>query len=292
MLAMVAAAAAGGAAAQQPVPAPAQSAIMIEEDDSAQPAQAPEPRRAAAQHSTPQLEVDPNLDVEDQLAPSQIRQPMPAAVAQPSGGDDRVHRRRAASRRPSGTAHAHAPAAVGRIRDVVACNGVFARDSSQPKLAAAFRSRNVASMQVDGASGNKVMATVLFAKDPKRRLEVWWSKPDSRSGIHLIVIGGRSNWTAPGGLRLGLPLTDLERLNGKPFKTLGFDTNQAATLTDWNGGTLAAVSGGCKIGLSLRPGLTASAVAIRGLPADRQFSSTEPAMRALNPTVSEILIAY
>ena len=136
------------------------------------------------------------------------------------------------------------------------------------------------------------MASVLFAKDPKQRLEVWWSKPASRSDTHLIVINSQSDWIAPGELRLGLTLADLERLNGKSFKLSGFDKNNVTTLSDWNGGLLGAVPGGCKVGLSLRASLTASASALSALPADREFSSADAALRALNPTVSEILIAY
>ena len=156
----------------------------------------------------------------------------------------------------------------------------------------AYQSRNVAFTQVDAASGAKVMASVLFAKDPKRRLEVWWSKPATRTDTHLIVINGQSDWIAPGELHLGLTLAELERLNGKPFKLLGFNKEHVATLSDWNGGQLAAIPGGCKIGLSSARRPKASASALAGAPADRAFSSGDSALRAVNPTVSEILVAY
>src|SRR5271170_4279807 len=117
------------------------------------------------------------------------------------------------------------------------------------------------------------MASVVFSKDPKRRLEVWWSRPTNRSDTHLIVINGTSEWTAPGELRLGLTLAELEQLNGKPFKLSGFDKNNVATLSNWSGGTLASPAGGCKIGISLRAASTAAASAISSLPADREFSS-------------------
>jgi hypothetical protein len=136
------------------------------------------------------------------------------------------------------------------------------------------------------------MASVLFAKDPKRRLEVWWSKPATRTDTHLIVINGESDWIAPGELRLGLSLADLERLNGKPFKLLGFNKDGVATLVDWNGGQLAALPGGCKIGISLRADPKAPASALAGAPADRGLTSADSALRAANPTVSEILVAY
>lgn len=265
-----------------------QPSIINEEDDVSPPAAPTEPakpRHARAQSQGPALETDPNLVAEDQLAPSQIRQPMPAAVAEPTGGGH-LRATRGAALEPGAEAHAAAAAKS----DNVACRGVFARDSSHAKLAMVFRPRNVAFAQVDNASGAKIMATVLFAKEPKRRLEVWWTNPASRSETHLIVINGQSDWSADQ-LRLGLTLAQLEQINGKPFKLSGFDKNNVATLTNWNGGNLSVVPGGCRIGISLRP-RTISASALSALPPSREFDSTDAALRAVDPAVSEILVAY
>ena len=267
-------------------------ALAAADASSAQQLQPPAmPTQPRGKIAGPALQPDPNLDADDQLAPSQIRQPIPAAVATPTGGEKRT---RATARTTAGTVEPDASARPRRAakRYVIACSGVFARDSSHAKLVMAFRSRNVAFTQVDTASGGKVMASVLFAKDPKRRLEVWWSQPASRTETHLIVINGQSEWIAPGELRLGLTLADLERLNGKPFKLSGFDKNHVAALSDWNGGRLAALAGGCKVGLSLRAVPTTPAAALNAAPADRAFGSADEAMRTVDPTVSEILLAY
>ena len=42
----------------------------------------------------------------------------------------------------------------------------------------------------------------------------------------------------------------------------------------------------------LRADAKASADAIRALPSDKEYSSSDPAIRATKPTVSEILIGY
>jgi hypothetical protein len=80
------------------------------------------------------------------------------------------------------------------------------------KLTAAIDSKNVTFTDVEADGGSKVPASVLFPNDPKRRLEVWWSDPDASSDIHLIVIGGQSTWTAPGGVQLGQTLEQVEKL--------------------------------------------------------------------------------
>jgi hypothetical protein len=72
--------------------------------------------------------------------------------------------------------------------------------------------KNVDFGEVDAGPG-KSMASIIYPNDPKRRLEVWWSDVDRRKDLYLIAINGSSTWTAPGGLRLGLSLVDLEKLN-------------------------------------------------------------------------------
>jgi hypothetical protein len=89
---------------------------------------------------------------------------------------------------------------------VVACSGTFAKDSSKDELATAFDSKNVIFADREANDGSKAPASILFPNDPKRRLEVWWSNPANHSDIHLIVIGGQSNWTAPGDMRRGQTL--------------------------------------------------------------------------------------
>jgi len=288
--------AAGTATAQQRQQLQSSQPSFTDQDEDSLPATLPQsgkPSRARGQAAPPAFEHDPDLDANDQLAPSQVRQPMPAAVATPTGGEMRVraaaHSANAAAE-PDVTAKPSQPSHAAK-QYVIACSGVFGRDSSHSKLAMAFQSHNVAFTQVDAPSG-KAMASVLFAKDPKRRLEVWWSNPASRTNTHLIVINGKSDWIAPGELHLGLTLAELEKLNGKPFKLSGFDNAGVATLTEWNGGRLAALVGGCKVGLSLHAAPTTPASALAGLPANREFSSADSTMRAANATVSEILVAY
>ena len=155
-----------------------------------------------------------------------------------------------------------------------------------------FDSKNVTFTDVAGDNGAKVPASVLFANDPKRRLEVWWTNPAARNTTYLIVINGKSTWSAPGGMKLGLTLAQLEKLNHKPFKVKGFDKDGTATVSDWDGGALATLAGGCKSGLSLKADPKATPDALTAVPADKEFSSSDPALRAVKPEVSEILIGY
>ena len=189
------------------------------------------------------------------------------------------------------------PVRVGRLREsaasrTVACSGTFGKDSSHLKLAMTYDSKNIAFTDVDSSNGTKVPASVLFPKDPKRRLEVWWANPAARSDTYLIVINGKSDWSAPGGLRLGLNLAQLEKLNHKAFKLKGFDKDGTATVSDWDGGVLASLPGGCKSGVTLRADPKVAADTVATLTADKEYSSQDPEIRAVKPAVSEILIGY
>lgn len=224
----------------------------------------------------------PNLNPEDELSPSQMKQPMPAAVPEPSPG-----KHAAVAVKPApGSQPPRAPHAAS-VRTVVECSGPFAKDSGMLALAVTYDSRNMIFTH-ETVQGTQVGATVLFPKDPHRRLEVWWQNPN-RTGTYLIDIAGKSIWTAPKGLRLGLTLEQVEKINHKPFKLKGFDESGVAGVADWDGGELASIPGGCKAGVSMQ---VKDKSATAELPAKDQYSSDDPAMRALKPTVSEILIGY
>ena len=168
---------------------------------------------------------------------------------------------------------------------------MFGKDSSHIKLTMVFNPQNVTFADVDGPGGTKLKATVLFPKDAKRRLEVWWQDESARTGTYLIVINGKSGWMAPKGVKLGMPLGALEKLNGKPFKLKGFDKD-GSTVTDWQGGALAQLPGGCKIGIRLMPDPGAPASARTAVSGAKEFTSSDTQMRALKPVIAEIILGY
>jgi len=236
-------------------------------DEPAPAAQPAPPKKKKA--ATPAPEAPPpvvNLPVDPDGAPP------PAETAPPARGG------------PPARAKAAAPHAV-------ACSGAFAKNSSHIRLAQIFGTQNLTFTEVDGQQNSKIPASVLYPKDAKRHLEVLWSNETSRSGTRLIVINGQSTWTGPKGLRLGLPIAALEKLNGKPFQLAGFDQDNAGSVLDWQSGALEKVPGECKVGLRLAPDAKASDEA-RSAAAGATLMSNDAAVRAVKPTVAEILIGY
>ncbi len=112
---------------------------------------------------------NPTLNSEDQLAPSQMRQKIPAAVAEPTGGSHTTAHpamRTAAAPRPA------EPKLPPPGAHVVACTGIFSQNSNALRLAMTFDYKNVTFGDVDADGGAKVKASIVFPNDPKRRLEV------------------------------------------------------------------------------------------------------------------------
>jgi hypothetical protein len=174
----------------------------------------------------------------------------------------------------------------------VACSGPFAKDSSHLKLAIKYDSRNITFGEVDGPEGSKIPGSILFPSDPKRRLEVIWAKDAGRSETSVIAINGKSQWSAPKGMKLGLPLAALEKANGRPFKLSGFDADGSTGVAGWEGGALGAIPGGCKMGMRLIADPKVPKEARAAVSGDKEILSSDAGVRALKPMVVEILIGY
>ncbi len=220
--------------------------------------------------------------------PAPAAQPAPkrAATARPST----LHRRRRAVANPGAGRGEKAPAPAPAY--AVTCSGVFAQDSTHLKLAVKYNSRNITFGEVDGPDGSKIPGSILFPNDPKHRLEVLWTNEAGRSGTSVIAINGKSQWSAPKGMKLGLPLAALEKANGKPFKLSGFAADGTAGVAGWEGGALGSLPGGCKVGMRLAADSKAPPEARSAVAGDKEVLSSDAGVRALKPTVVEILIGY
>ncbi len=200
----------------------------------------------------------------------------------------------------SATAQSAAPPAAAdtqsnyqqQKRDALACDGPFAKDSSHAKLVAAFGAKNVTFKDVDAAEGSKEKATVLFDEDPTKRIVVFWHDEKARSRPSMINVSAPSLWVGPGGVGNGMKLTDLEKLNGKPFKLAGFD---------WGGGgfvreleaKLKNPTGGCNLVVRFEPGIASPLPArYAEITGDKVILSNNKLLRRTRAQVSEWGFGY
>jgi hypothetical protein len=224
----------------------------------------------------PKAKPAPRDDVEE-LTPGQIRraQELSQQPGSPKTMPQAVKRKQKTAARPR----------------QVECRGAFARDSSHIRLAQVFGNDNVAYTEVDGPDNSKLMASVLFPRDPQRRLEVLWNNDSSRSGTQVIAINGKSGWTGPRGVKLGTSLAAVEKLNGKPFTLTGFGAD-GSTAADWQGGSMLSLPGGCKIGMRFVFDARAPEQARQQVSTAKELPSNDTNVRAVRATVAEILIGY
>jgi hypothetical protein len=173
----------------------------------------------------------------------------------------------------------------------------FPSDVSAASLEARFGRANVATAPVPfgGAEGDLNEGTVLFAGTADAEVKIFWrDRVGKRLPEVVSVSGARSRWQTPSGITLGTPLTAIENLNQRPFQLLGFGTDVDGTVMSWSGGQLEKQDQrDCR--MRIRLGLGARDIPtdkIKQVEGEREFSSSHPAMQALNPTVRELFLQY
>jgi hypothetical protein len=137
--------------------------------------------------------------------------------------------------------------------------------------------------------------TELFRSDPLRSAVLEWKDPyNRRTLMNIEISGAKSLWRTTHGITLGTTLKELERLNGKPFLLSGFAWDYSGTVMSWDGGMLAQelkeVDHPGRVLLRLDCAASAyqqpTYLSVTG---ERTFSSMNPAMQELNPTIDDVI---
>lgn len=175
-------------------------------------------------------------------------------------------------------------------------DAVHATDTEQA-LRTRYGAENLASERIHLGEGETVPGTVIFPSDSSRRLTVIWEDTVARTRPTRVTIGSRqTRWFVIPGVSIGTSLSELERLNGRPFKLFGFSWDYAGTVSAWEGGRLDSLwRGGPEnkvlVWLRLSPDSTGyESSHSREVAGDKTFSSSLAAMRALNPRVYALFI--
>lgn len=170
----------------------------------------------------------------------------------------------------------------------------FDSTTSRAKLVERFGAGNVIEDSVRYGDAPAAPGSVLFPNDFTRRLEIVWVDPKTRVRPERVDLRGESGrWAVDPGIRLGMRLTDLERINGGPFTLTGFDWDYGGTVINWRGGKLARPAGVTpRIFIQLSPAESDTGAVRNAVAGDREFSSKNPAMQQLNPHIARISIAY
>lgn len=178
---------------------------------------------------------------------------------------------------------------------VLDCTGPFARNADERTLARFFGAENVERANIPVGEGNTEPGTVIFAKDPEKRIDILWH--DAYARPNVVIIRNGSTWpVAVTGLDKpvanGATLAEIETMNGKPFTLTGFGWDLGGYSNSWDGGRLDKPVGGCNLSLRFDPAKDAPGDALDKVNGDVEFLSTDSAVRQVKPVVVEIELGW
>ncbi|MEO8365776.1 MAG: hypothetical protein ABI538_06160 [Pseudoxanthomonas sp.] len=171
--------------------------------------------------------------------------------------------------------------------------GDFSADTTLRDLQQRFGASNVAVQEIPGAEGESSRGVVLFPDDPGRRATVYFQDPQNLLGLAMVSIDeDHSQWKLVSGIGIGIPLSELRRINGKPFTFSGFDWDYGGTIIDWQRGKLApandeAVS--ARVQLRMPQGDVGDRAYPQG---DSRFFSDDPRWKDLGITVGGFSVSF
>ncbi len=107
-------------------------------------------------------------------------------------------------------------------------------------LRVVFGTRHVRLTQLPAAEGEMFSGAMLFPDDAVRRAELFFHDESRHRKLATVRVQGKpSRWQLVG-VRTGMTLAGLVKLNGKPISYSGFDWDYGGTIVDWHGGRLGA----------------------------------------------------
>ncbi|WP_395730904.1 hypothetical protein [Prosthecobacter sp.] len=141
----------------------------------------------------------------------------------------------------------------------------------------AYGKGSLKQQKIPGAEGEEIDGAKLFA-DTDRELEIVWDPDNEKKQVVFDIRVMGKAWKFENGLKSGMTVAEVEKINGKPFKIAGFE---------WDYGGYANFEGGKLEGkVSIRFSPTTENIP-EYLSGDKQLSSTDKQLRAAKPLVDE-----
>lgn len=184
--------------------------------------------------------------------------------------------------------------------------GPVSAATTEASLIALLGSENARRDTIYLAEGAFEIGTTLFRNTANQAQILWadkrrFARPESvllrpaRDEENNLLPGPAPQWITDKGLRLGMTLRAVEKLNGRAFALYGFGWDYGGLSASWRGGALNQKAG--KTFVSLGFGVSESLSAAQeklyeSLLGDTEFGSDHPAMQKLNPTVQTLTISF
>ncbi|MGJ4931365.1 hypothetical protein ACQR1I_30990 [Bradyrhizobium sp. HKCCYLS2038] len=132
----------------------------------------------------------------------------------------------------------------------------------------------------------------LFTGQPDRRIDVAFVDEDALRGVSRLTLhdARTSRWSVAG-VTLGATLAEVQRINGRPFRIISFDSELNGFVADWGGGMVGrGLPGGCT--LKLRFGADSRVPAALAREGRGRISSDDAMLRRWAPVVEQIKVRF
>jgi hypothetical protein len=153
--------------------------------------------------------------------------------------------------------------------------GLIKPGMTAAELEQAYGKAKVKHEDIPGAEGETIPGARLFA-DTDRELEVIWDPENEKKKVVFDVHVIGTAWKFENGLKTGMTLEEVEKINGKPFKISGFAWDYGG-YANFEGGKLAG-----KVSLRFNPSTEDIPEYLQG---DKELSSTDKKLRSVKPVV-------
>ncbi len=155
--------------------------------------------------------------------------------------------------------------------------GLIKPGMSVTDIERAYGKENLKLQKIPGAEGEEIDGAKLFA-GTGRELEIVWDPDNDKKQVVFDIRVMGKDWKFENGLKSGMTVEEVEKINGKPFKVAGFEWDYGG-YANFEGGKLAG-----KVSIRFSPSTENVPEYLSG---DKQISSSDKKLRAAKPLVDE-----
>lgn len=180
--------------------------------------------------------------------------------------------------------------AAPALAEEIGCDGVFNQGATLTDIEAAFGKENVVTGEVPGPEGTTMVATTIYPNDPERTMQVrWWDEENVAYLAGVTIAAGDSG---PGGVKVGMPIGEVQAINGEPFTLFGFFWDYGGS-AGFASGKLSGLPGECFLNLQFAPmEENLSDRVLNAISGDTELTSDMPELAEAKVAVSEVNIGY
>lgn len=146
--------------------------------------------------------------------------------------------------------------------------------------------------RIPDRNGNTRLATV-YAIDNRNTLTVFWQDQNMNQVSEVRIAGEHARWATPEGVSIGLPIEEVQKINGQDFSFSAFvpQSQVGGIVNEWNGGKLANYKG-WQLALAYDGRDELAEVTLAKLPPNTPYVSNAEFIASLNVTVREIVVYF